>query len=71
VFVPKNMSAGRLYRGTHQVHRDFYSYRSIIKRASLRKHWSVWFAFNLLYRQTVVASRSHAVGATEPAPKAT
>ncbi|MBU4302690.1 MAG: B12-binding domain-containing radical SAM protein, partial [Actinobacteria bacterium] len=48
VFVPKNMSAGRLYRGTHQVHRDFYSYRSIIKRASLRKHWSVWFAFNLL-----------------------
>ena len=71
VFGPKQMSAERLYRGTHQVHLDFYSYRSIIKRASLRKHWSVWFAFNLLYRQTVVASRSHAVGTAEPAPRAT
>ena len=71
VFRPKNMSAERLYRATHQVHLDFYSYRSIIKRASLHKHWGVWFAFNLLYRQTVVASRSHAFETSEPAPKAT
>jgi hypothetical protein len=31
---------------------------------SVQKGWSYWFAFNLLYRQTVVASRSRSVGAT-------
>jgi radical SAM superfamily enzyme YgiQ (UPF0313 family) len=71
VFRPEKMSARELYRSTHQVHLDFYSYRSIFKRASLRKNWSIWFAFNLLYRQTVVASRSHSVRTVEPAPKAT
>lgn len=68
VFRPKNMSAERLYEMTHQVHRDFYSYRSIVQRLTFQKHWSYWLAFNLLYRQTVVASRSHAVreGEFEP-----
>lgn len=67
VFKPKNISAELLYERTHQVHRDFYSYRSIARRTTLHRRWSYWFAFNLLYRQTVVASRSHDVIAPEPA----
>lgn len=66
VFRPKQMSAQKLFDGTHQVHRDFYSYRCILKRmSSYHRHWSYWFAFNLLYRQTVVASRSHKLGMPE------
>ena len=69
VFMPKNMSAKRLFEKTHLVHRDFYSYRSIMKRLSLRRHWSYWLAFNLLYRQTVVAGRSSDVGSREAMPE--
>lgn len=70
VFQPKQMSPRRLYDNTHQVHLDFYSYRSIFKRMSFKRHWSYWFAFNLLYRQTVVAARSRELGipATMPEP---
>ncbi len=64
VFQPKNMSPEALFARTHQVHRDFYSYRSIAKRMYWQKHASYWFAFNLLYRQTVFSSRSREVGAT-------
>lgn len=58
VFRPNQMSPERLHAKTHDVHLDFYSYRSIMKRMSLKRHWSYWLAFNLLYRQTVVAARS-------------
>jgi len=60
VFKPKNMSAERLYENTRQVKRDFYSYRSIIKRISLHRHWNYWLAANLVYRHTTVANLSHA-----------
>jgi radical SAM superfamily enzyme YgiQ (UPF0313 family) len=62
VFQPRQMSPRRLYENTHQLHRDFYSYRSILKRMSLHKHWLYWLAFNLLYRQTVVADRRRGLG---------
>jgi radical SAM superfamily enzyme YgiQ (UPF0313 family) len=53
VFEPKNMSAERLYEGTHQVMRDFYSFRSIIKRVSLHRHFDQWLVANLvLHRVT-------------------
>jgi radical SAM superfamily enzyme YgiQ (UPF0313 family) len=58
VFRPRNMSPERLFESTRQVHRQFYSYRSIFKRMVFKRHWTYWFAFNLLYRQTVVAARS-------------
>ena len=61
VFKPGKMSAERLFEMTRQVQRDFYSYRSIMKRMSLRRRWSYWLAFNLLYRQTIVAGRTRAV----------
>lgn len=54
------MSAERLYENTRQVKRDFYSYRSIIKRISLHRHWNYWLAANLVYRHTTVANLSHA-----------
>ena len=68
VFQPKTMAAERLYENTHRVHLDFYSYRSIIKRMSFYRHWSYWLAFNLLYRQSVVAARSRSLGAGDSAP---
>lgn len=58
VFDPANMNAERLHQQTAQVYRDFYSYKTILKRMSVRKHWQYWFAFNLLYRQTVYSARS-------------
>lgn len=61
VFQPKNMSPEQLYENTHQLHLDFYSYRSIIKRMSFYRHWSYWFAFNLLYRQSVVSARTQSL----------
>jgi len=68
VFRPRQMSPRKLYENTHQLHRDFYSYRSIFKRMSIQKHWHYWFAFNLLYRQTVVADRSRGLGIQESVP---
>lgn len=61
VFRPKGLSGDELWDRTHQVHRDFYSYKSILKRMSFHHHWSYWLAFNLLYRQTVVSARTHEV----------
>ncbi|MBU1672791.1 MAG: B12-binding domain-containing radical SAM protein [Actinobacteria bacterium] len=61
VYTPKNMTGDELKVLKEQLHRDFYSYRNIIKRMSFHRRWSYWFAFNLLYRQTVVAARSHDV----------
>lgn len=58
VFEPSLMSPEQLHQKTRDVHLDFYSYRSIARRMSLKRHWSYWLAFNLLYRQTVVAARS-------------
>ena len=68
VFRPRQMSPRRLYENTHQLHRDFYSYRSIFKRMSLHRHWLYGLAFNLLYRQTVVAYRSRGLGIQESVP---
>lgn len=70
VFQPKTMSPQKLHEQTHQLHLDFYSYRCIIKRMSFYRHWSYLLAFNLLYRQSVVAARSHSldVGDSVPAP---
>jgi radical SAM superfamily enzyme YgiQ (UPF0313 family) len=58
LFEPMKMAPQQLFDNTHQLHRDFYSYRSILKRMSFRGHWPYWFAFNLLYRQTVVSART-------------
>ena len=69
VFKPKNMTPQRLYENTHQVHREFYSYRSILKRMVFRRHWTYWFAFNLIYRQTVVAARSRDLDIPVTAPR--
>ncbi len=62
VFEPKNFSAQWLTERTHKVQRDFYSYRSIAKRMYYHRHWSYWFAFNLLYRHSLSNGRSHEVG---------
>jgi radical SAM superfamily enzyme YgiQ (UPF0313 family) len=62
VYEPRNFSAEWLTDRTHEVQRDFYSYRSIAKRMYLHRHWSYWFAFNLLYRHSLSSGRSHEVG---------
>ena len=67
VYTPKNFSAEWLADRTHEVQRDFYSYRSIAKRMYLHRHWSYWFAFNLLYRHSLSDGRSHDVGDHEGA----
>jgi radical SAM superfamily enzyme YgiQ (UPF0313 family) len=69
VYQPMKMGPRQLFDNTHQLHRDFYSYRSIVKRMSWRRHWPYWLAFNLLYRQTVVAARSQSLGVPEAAPE--
>ena len=66
-FEPMQMTPKQLFDNTHQLHRDFYSYRSILKRMSWRGHWPYWLAFNLLYRQTVVAARTEDLRFTDPA----
>lgn len=70
VFSPKQMTPQRLFESTRQVHLEFYSYRSIFKRLRFKRHWSYWLAFNLLYRQTVVAARSQSLGIPEVASEA-
>lgn len=71
VFQPKKMSAQRLDLKTHEVSRRFYSYRSIFKRMYPHRGVSYWFAFNLLYRHTIVGDRCHAVGEAATGKKAT
>ena len=66
-FEPMKMTPAQLFANTHQLHRDFYSYHSILKRMSWRGHWPYWLAFNLLYRQTVVAARSKELAFTDTA----
>jgi len=60
VYKPKNMSAERLYENTCQVQRGFYSYRSMIRRMSLHRHWNYWLAANLAYRHAIALSHSQA-----------
>jgi len=62
VYTPRSFSAGWLTDRTHKVQRDFYSYRSIARRMYPHRHWSYWFAFNLLYRHSLSNGRSHEVG---------
>lgn len=62
VYTPKNFSAEWLTDRTHKVQRDFYSYPSIARRMYYHRHWSYWFAFNLLYRHSLSGDRSHEVG---------
>ncbi|OFW56630.1 MAG: hypothetical protein A2Y75_08685 [Candidatus Solincola sediminis] len=62
VYEPKNFSARQLSDMTHKVQQDFYSYRSILKRLYLHRHWSYWFAFNLIYRQSLSNGNGHEVG---------
>lgn len=71
VFQPKKMSAQRLDLETHAVSRRFYSYPSIFKRMYPHRGVSYWFAFNLLYRHTIVGDRCHAVGESASGKKAT
>lgn len=66
VFQPNKMTPQELYDNTRRLHLDFYSYRSILKRMSYRGHWPYWLAFNLLYRQTVVAARTSSLGIRAP-----
>jgi radical SAM superfamily enzyme YgiQ (UPF0313 family) len=70
VYQPMKMAPQQLFDNTRQLHLDFYSYRSIFKRLSFRKHWSYWLAFNLLYRQTVVAARTQSLKMRRTAPEA-
>ncbi len=62
VYEPKNFTARGLSDMTHKVQRDFYSYRSILKRLYLHRHWSYWLAFNLIYRQSLSNGSGHEVG---------
>jgi len=62
VYEPKNFSAHWLSERTHKVQRDFYSYRSILRRMYPHRHWSYWLAFNLIYRQSLTNGRSHRLG---------
>ncbi len=62
VYTPKNFSAQRLTDRTHKLQRDFYSYRSIARRTYYHRHWSYWFAFNLLYRHSLSGDRSQGMG---------
>lgn len=68
VFEPRQMAPEQLFEGTHQLHLDFYSYRSIFKRMYPHRHWSYLLAFNLLYRQTVVSARSHELATAQAMP---
>ncbi len=70
VYQPMKMAPQQLFDNTRQLHLDFYSYRSIFKRLSFRRHWSYWLAFNLLYRQTVVAARTQSLKVRKAAPEA-
>ena len=70
VYQPMKMTPQQLFDNTRQLHLDFYSYRSIFKRLSFRRHWSYWLAFNLLYRQTVVAARTQSLKVRKAAPEA-
>jgi len=70
LFQPMKMGPGQMFANTRQLHLDFYSYRSILKRMSFKGQWPYWLAFNLLYRQTVVAARSQSLGVQEPATEA-
>ena len=66
VYEPKHTSGAVLRSRTQALHREFYSYKSIFKRMMPpHKHWSYWLAFNLLYRQTIVANRSSDLDAPE------
>jgi radical SAM superfamily enzyme YgiQ (UPF0313 family) len=71
VYQPNKMGAQQLFDLNRKIHRDFYSYRSIFKRLSFRGHWPYWLAFNLLYRQSVVAARSQGLTVPEPATEPT
>jgi radical SAM superfamily enzyme YgiQ (UPF0313 family) len=62
VYRPKNFTAKGLSDKTHNVQRDFYSYRSILKRMHFHRHWYYWVAFNLIYRQSLYNGNSSAVG---------
>jgi radical SAM superfamily enzyme YgiQ (UPF0313 family) len=67
VFQPNKLSSQQLFDMVRQLHLDFYSYRSILKRLSFRGHWPYWLAFNLLYRQSVVSPNSQRLVVPEPA----
>lgn len=66
VYQPAMMTPDELFERTRQLHLDFYSYRTILKRLSFRGKWPYWLAFNLLYRQTVVAARSKSLEVQSP-----
>jgi radical SAM superfamily enzyme YgiQ (UPF0313 family) len=66
VYSPKKMTAEKLAHLTDKIHRDFYSYSSITRRMYPHRRWSYWFAFNLLYRQTVVARRTQPLDGVPP-----
>ena len=54
VFEPKRRSAQKLSEKVFQLQRDFYSYRSIIKRMTRHRLWRFWVTANLAYRQAVL-----------------
>lgn len=52
VFTPKNMTAEELYRGYINIYKDFYSFRSIIRRLpDSSKQRIPYLLFNLCYRK--------------------
>ncbi len=71
VYKPANFSPRELADRTHAVQREFYSYPSILRRMYPHRHWSYWFAFNLLYRHSLRNGRSHDLedrGEPRPSP---
>ena len=54
VFEPRGRSAQKLREKVFQLQRDFYSYRSIIKRITLHRLWRFWVTANLVYRREVL-----------------
>lgn len=71
VYRPANFSPRELADRTHAVQREFYSYPSILRRMYPHRHWSYWFAFNFLYRQSLRNGRSHHLedrGEPRPSP---
>ncbi len=67
VYRPKRMSATRLAQLTHKVQRDFYSFKSICKRTTIEPQWHYYFAFNLIYRQSLSSGSSRALAVPQAA----
>lgn len=67
VFMPKKINGYELVRKTHDVSREFYSYKSMARRLTPGPHWAYYFLANLLYHYSN-AERSRIFGIQKPVP---